>query len=68
MFLKGSGSEKKNNFLPGSKSLIKAQFGGKNGFLGILLRFLPRLRDLGVIFVGIYEAHVHTYFGHFFIK
>ena len=35
------------------------------GFWGILAPFLPRLRDLGVIIVGIIEAHVHTYFGHF---
>ena len=27
--------QKKRNFFPASKSLIKAQFGGKNGFLGI---------------------------------
>ena len=33
-------------------------------FLGILAPFSPRLRDLGVIFVGINEAHVHTYFGY----
>ena len=37
------------------------------GFWAFLLRFSPRLRDLGVIFVGIYEAHVHTYFGHLFL-
>ena len=37
------------------------------GFWGILAPFLPRLRDLGVIFVGIYEANVHTYFGHLFL-
>ena len=35
------------------------------GKMGILAPFLPRLRDLGVIIVGINEAHVHTYFGHF---
>ena len=56
MFFKDFGTE---------KSLIKAQFGGKNRFLGILAPFSPRLRDLGVIIVGINEAHVHTYFGHF---
>ena len=38
------------------------------GFWAFLLRFSPRLRDLGVIFVGIYEAHVHTYFGHFLLN
>ena len=38
------------------------------GFWAFLLRFLPRLCDLGVIFVGIYEAHVHTYFGHFLLN
>ena len=37
------------------------------GFWGILAPFLPRLRDLGVIFVGIHEANVHTYFGHLFL-
>ena len=41
-------------------SLIKTQFSGKNRFLGILALFSPRLCDLGVIFVGINEAHVHT--------
>ena len=35
------------------------------GKMGILAPFSPRLHDLGVIFVGIDEAHVHTYFGHF---
>jgi len=59
--------QKKNFFYPASKSLIKAQFGGKNRFLGILAPFSPRLRDLGVIIVGINEAYVHTYFGHFFL-
>ena len=38
------------------------------GKMGILAPFLPRLRDLGVIIVGIYEAHVHTYFGHFLLN
>ena len=37
------------------------------GKMGILAPFSPRLRDLGVIIVGIYEAHVHTYFGHFLL-
>ena len=37
------------------------------GFLVILALFLMRLRDLGVIFVGIYEAHIHTYFGYLFL-
>ena len=37
------------------------------GFLVILAPFLMRLRDLGVIFVGIYEAHIHTYFGYLFL-
>ena len=45
MFFKDFGTE---------KSLIKAQFGGKNRFLGILAPFSLRLCDLGVIFVGIY--------------
>ena len=52
-------------FFAGSKSLIKAQKSGKNRKNQILAPFLPRLRDLGVIIVGINEAHVHTYFGHF---
>ena len=52
--------QKIRNFYPAKKSLIKAQFGGKNRFLGILALFSPRLCDLGVIFVGINEAHVHT--------
>ena len=65
MFLKGSGSEKNRSFFAGSKSLIKAQKSGKNRKNQILAPFLPRLRDLGVIIVGINEAHVHTYFGHF---
>ena len=38
------------------------------GKMGILAPFSPRLRDLGVIIVGIYEAHVHTYFGHFLLN
>ena len=37
------------------------------GFLVILAPFLMRLRDLGVIFVGIYETHIHTYFGYLFL-
>ena len=57
--------QKKKSFLPGSKSLIKAQKSGKNRKNQILAPFLPRLRDLGVIIVGINEAHVYTYFGHF---
>ena len=36
--------------------------------MGILALFSPRLRDLGVIIVGIIEAHVHTYFGHFLLN
>ena len=52
--------QKKSKKFPGKKSLIKAQFSGKNRFLGILALFSPRLCDLGVIFVGINEAHVHT--------
>ena len=52
--------QKKSKKFPGKKSLIKAQFSGKTRFLGILALFSPRLCDLGVIFVGINEAHVHT--------
>ena len=36
--------------------------------MAILAPFSPRLRDLGVIIVGIIEAHVHTYFGHFLLN
>ena len=57
--------QKIKNLFPAKKSLIKAQKSGKNRKNRILASFLPRLRDLGVIIVGINEAHVHTYFGHF---
>ena len=59
--------QQKSKKFPAKKSLIKAQFGGENGKIGILALFLLRLRDLGVIFVGIHEANVHTYFGHLFL-
>ena len=37
------------------------------GKMAILAPFSPRLCDLGVIIVGINEAYVYTYFGHFFL-